>query len=260
MQNARQTKTDHDRDIGGPRSLTRVLGLLDTLSDTAEGLSLAELSVVLNSPKSSLLALLRPLVAEGYLMHEAGIYQLGSSIYRLAARMLANWDFPKLIRPYMVELAEFTGETVLLGVLNREAETLTYVEMTEGPHPIRYHVPVGTTRTLYGTASGRLLLAFAEKNWCDNYVSTVVFKTKTATPTTRTALKRELNLIRKEGVSTAIDLYVKGLTAIAAPVSNAAGQCIASLTLAGPTDRFKNELDALQKIVKDIANKASGIV
>ena len=49
-----------DREVGGPRSLTRLLGLFGILSKTAEGKSLAELSATLGSPKSSLLNLLRP--------------------------------------------------------------------------------------------------------------------------------------------------------------------------------------------------------
>ncbi|MFL6679759.1 MAG: helix-turn-helix domain-containing protein, partial [Burkholderiaceae bacterium] len=56
-----------DRDATGPRSLARLLGLFDVLSLMPNGMSLAELNVTLESPKSSLLNLLRPLVAEGYL-------------------------------------------------------------------------------------------------------------------------------------------------------------------------------------------------
>ena len=59
---------DSERDTTGPRSLTRLLGLFDVLSLTQNGMSLAELSATLAAPKSSLLNLLRPLVAEGYLI------------------------------------------------------------------------------------------------------------------------------------------------------------------------------------------------
>jgi DNA-binding IclR family transcriptional regulator len=249
-----------DREVGGPRSLTRLLGLFGILSNTAEGKSLAELSAMLGSPKSSLLNLLRPLVSEGYLIHEASMYRLGPSMYRLAAGVLSNWDFPTLIRPFMVELAERTRETVLLGVMNREAESLTYVEVIDCPHPIRYHIAVGTTRTLYASASGRLLLAYEEKAWCNAYLSSVAFKVKTATPVTRTALKKDLEAIRRNGVSCTIDLYSKGLSAVSAPVFNATGKCVASLTIAGPTERFRSELTLLTAIVQDVAAKASGIV
>ena len=257
---AAEPLAEPDRRMGGPRSLTRILGLFEVLSGTNAGMSLTELSENLGSPKSSLLHLLRPLVSEGYLTHENGTYRLGASLYRLAAGVLANWDFPRLVRPFMAELAQRTGETVLLGVLNREAESLTYVEIIDGPQPIRYHIPVGTTRTLYASSAGRLLLAYADRDWCKSYLASVIFKVRTATPVTRASLRREIETIRREGMSWTIDVYTKGLSAVAAPVFDAAGRCVASLSIAGPTDRSRTELDSLTDVVRDVASKASGIL
>jgi IclR family acetate operon transcriptional repressor len=249
-----------ERDVTGPRSLTRLLGLFDVLSLSPDGMSLAELNVTLESPKSSLLNLLRPLVAEGYLIHSSGIYRLGPSIFRLAAGVMSAWNFPKLIRPFMEELCARTEESVLLSVLNPEAEVMTYVEIIDSPHPVRYHIPVGTTRPLYASSAGRLLLAFSDKRWRDSYVATVQFKTKTAVPVTRALLARELERVRAEGVSVALDTYMVGLAAVAAPVFDAEGRCIAALNIAGPSDRFRDELEPLKAVVKEVAARASGAV
>jgi DNA-binding IclR family transcriptional regulator len=254
-------ETNGDRDVaGGPRSLTRLLGLFGVLSRAPDGMSLAELSVALESPKSSLLNLLRPLVAEGYLAHAQSVYRLGPSIFRLAAGVLAAWNFPKLIRPFLEELSTRTEETVLLGVLNREAEVLTYVDIIDSPHPVRYQIPIGTTRPLYASAAGRLLLAYADKKFRDDYLGSVAFKSKTAIPMSRSALKVELDRIRQEGVSWSIDAYMKGLAAVAAPVFDGDGKCVASLNIAGPSERFRVELDFLKATVKEVAGKASGVV
>ncbi|WP_280155435.1 IclR family transcriptional regulator [Piscinibacter sp. XHJ-5] len=249
-----------DRDAAGPRSLTRLLGLFNVLSTSPDGLSLADLNVTLESPKSSLLNLLRPLVADGYLIHSAGIYRLGPSIFRLAAGVMSAWNFPKIVRPFMEELGQLTGETVLLGVLNREAQVLTYVDIVDSPHPVRYQIPVGTTRPLYASASGRLLLAYADKAWRDGYLSTVEFTTKTAAPITRASLTRELERVRKDGLSVSIDWYSVGLSAVAAPVFDSEGRCIAALNIAGPTDRFRGDLENLKTMVKDVAARASEAV
>src|SRR5256885_15968201 len=69
----------------GPRSLARVLGLFDAVAKSADGLTLAKLSASLAAPKSSLLMLLRPLAAGGYLVHEGGRYRLGPAAFRLAS-------------------------------------------------------------------------------------------------------------------------------------------------------------------------------
>jgi IclR family transcriptional regulator, acetate operon repressor len=249
-----------ERDATGPRSLTRLLGLFGVLSQASHGMSLAELSVALESPKSSLLNLLRPLVAEGYLIHGNGAYKLGPSIYRLSASVMSAWNFPNIIRPFMEELSARTEETVLLSVMNNEAEALTYVEIIDSPHPVRYQIPVGTTRPLYASTAGRLLLAYADKKWLDSYLASVVFKTKTAIPVSRGALRQELEKIRAEGVSWSIDGYMKGLSAVAGPVFDASGRCVASLNIAGPSERFRSELDFLKMTVKEVTNKASGVV
>jgi len=249
-----------ERDASGPRSLTRLLGLFGVLSQTGNGMSLAELSVALESPKSSLLNLLRPLVAEGYLIHGNGAYRLGPSIYRLSAKVMAAWNFPSIIRPFMEELSVRTEETVLLGVMDPEAETLTYVEIIDSPHPVRYQIPVGTTRPLYASAAGRLLLAYSDKKWLDSYLSSVVFKAKTAIPISRGALRQELDKVRAEGVSWSIDAYMKGLSAVAGPVFDATGRCVASLNIAGPSDRFRSELDFLKGTVKEVTAKTSGVI
>jgi DNA-binding IclR family transcriptional regulator len=253
-------ETSADRDATGPRSLARLLGLFDVLSLMPNGMTLAELNVTLESPKSSLLNLLRPLVAEGYLIHSAGVYRLGPSIFRLAASVMSAWNFPRMIRPFMDELVERTGESALLGVLNQEAEVLTYVEIVDSPHPVRYQIRVGTTRPIYASTAGRLLLAYVGKPWRDQYVSTVAFKVKTAIPVTRASLIRELDKIRSEGVSSSIDGYSVGLAAVAAPVFDGEGRCIASLNIAGPSDRFRHDLESLKATVKDVAARASGLV
>jgi IclR family acetate operon transcriptional repressor len=249
-----------ERDASGPRSLTRLLGLFGVLSQATNGMTLAELSVTLESPKSSLLNLLRPLVAEGYLIHGSGVYRLGPSIYRLSASVMAAWNFPNIIRPFMEELSVRTEETVLLGVMNSEAETLTYVEIIDSPHPVRYQIPVGTTRPLYASAAGRLLLAFSEKKWLDSYLASVVFKAKTSIPISRGALRQELDKIRGEGLSWSIDGYMKGLSAVAGPVLDASGRCVASLNIAGPSERFRSELDFLKGTVKEVTARASGVI
>jgi IclR family transcriptional regulator, acetate operon repressor len=119
---------------------------------------------------------------------------------------------------------------------------------------------VGTTRPLYASTAGRLLLAYAEKKWLDSYLASVVFKTKTAIPVSRGALRQELEKIRAEGVSWSIDGYMKGLSAVAGPVFDASGRCVASLNIAGPSERFRSELDFLKMTVKEVTSKASGVI
>ncbi|MFA7269964.1 MAG: IclR family transcriptional regulator [Sterolibacterium sp.] len=257
----KQSKANNpvEQEVTGPRSLTRLLRLFDILSQKTGGMSLAELNIKLSTPKSSLLNLLKPLVAEGFLRHIEGSYLLGPSIYRLSARVLSAWSFSKLIRPFMLELSHRTEETVMLGVLDPETEYITYVEIINSPHPVRYQIPVGTTRPLYITTGGRLLLAYADKKWQDKYIASLTFKFRTIKRITGQFLKRELIQIRAEGVSCSMDMVLGGLSGVSAPVFDPNGHCVATLTIAGPTERFQRDLESLKAVVKEVAEKASGI-
>lgn len=250
-----------EKEFSSPRSVTRILGLFESLAGASDGLSLAELSVTLGSPKSSLLTLLRPLVAEGYLTHGSARYRLGPFIYRLAADILATRRFPKLIRPYLEELAARSGESVYLSVLDRETQTVTHIEGIDSSQAVRYVSPLGAPRPLYCTAAGCLLLAFQDKDWVDRYLRSAKLKAMTPrTITDRTVLRRELEKIRKDGIAISIGQLAQGAAGIAAPLFNADGTVAAALVIAGPANRLEQEIPALRELLTGVAALASGLM
>jgi IclR family acetate operon transcriptional repressor len=250
-----------NHEAGSPRSLMRLLGLFEAIAKTENGLTLARLSEVLDSPKSSLLLLLRPLVAKGYLLHEAGVYRLGAAIFRLASDILSTRSFPKLVRPLMEELAVRSQETVFLAAIDRDDAKVAYVERIDSPQAIRYTAPVGSARPLYCSAAGKLLLAFQDEAWRDEYLRAVKLKKMTPrTVTSRTALRSELEKIRKTGVAVSIGEAIPGAAGVAAPIFNADKSVAAALLIGAPVDRFQREHERLRGLVKELAAKASGLL
>lgn len=246
---------------GSPRSVTRILGLFEILSREPEGYSLAQLSSELGSPKSSLLMLLRPLVTEGYVLRAGSRYLLGPRIFNLAARVLEVRRFPRLLRPFLEELAERSQETVYVAVLDEHSKVLTFVDTLASPKLIRFVMPVGSVRPLYATAAGRLLLAYQSAEWREEYLQTV--PREALTPHTRTdsdALRAELVAIREMGMSVSIDEAVEGGGAVAAPVMGPENRVEAALVIAAPTARLRKQLPVFQNLVRSIAARASGLV
>jgi DNA-binding IclR family transcriptional regulator len=240
--------------------LTRLLRLFDVLAKTADGLSLAELNTALKSPKSSLLNLLRPLVADGFLNYSDGHYALGPAIFRLASSIMSTWNFSQLIRPFVDELARRTGETVYLGVLDRESKAINYVDSIESMHAIRYSVPIGAARPLYCTAAGRLLLAFASPEFQEEYLRTTRFQPCTPrTLTSREALVVELQRIVTTRIATSVGELFPEAADIAAPIVDADGRVVAALAIGGPTERMQPRIAELKPILAEVALRASGI-
>lgn len=244
----------------GPRALTRILRLLDILAKKSEGLTLAELNTVLESPKSSLLNLLRPLVSDGYLLHSHGLYRLGPTAFRLAANIMSVWNFGKLVRPFLEELAARSGESVYIGVLDREEQLITYIDTIESAKSVRYSISVGATRPLYCTAAGRVLLAFAEQRWQEQFVrSGRLVRHTEFTTTDRSSLRSKLEEIRRTGISLSISEMFVGSAAISAPLYGADGQVAAAIAIGAPADRFVDQVDTFRDIILDVAKRASGV-
>jgi DNA-binding IclR family transcriptional regulator len=250
-----------EKENGGPRSLSRLLGLFDALARSPDVLSLADLNVTLGSPKSSLLNLLRPLVGDGYLLHDVSRYRLGPAIFRLAAGIMSVWNFSKVLHPYLEELAGRCHETVYVGVLDREQGLITYVDVIESPMSVRYAMPVGTSRPLYCTAAGRLLLAHADDDWLEGYLHKT--KLERRTPQTiagRKELRAELEKVLQAGYSVSVGELLRESAGIAAPIVGSDGKVVAALAIGAPSDRFEVARPTLQEMLVDVARRASGIM
>jgi IclR family acetate operon transcriptional repressor len=223
-------------------------------------MTLAELNTVLESPKSSLLNLLRPLVADGYLNHDDGRYRLGPTIFRLAANIMSVWNFSNVIRPYLEELQQRSRESVYLGVLDRAAKAITYVDSIDSPHLVRYSVPVGAVRPLYCTAAGRVLLAFAESEFQEDYLRSTKLEARTdRTVSSRKALRAELDRILKTRLSVSVGEMFPESAAVAAPIFGAHGRIVAAMAVGGPSERLQPRIEELKPIIADVATRASGI-
>ena len=247
------------RKVTGPRSLMRLLRLFDALAKAKDGLSLAALNMELSSPKSSLLNLLRPLVADGFLTYDSGQYRLGPAIFRLSANIMSAWNLTSTLRPYLEELAQRARESVYLGVLDKIGKVITYVDAIESPHSVRFVVPIGGVRPLYSTAAGRVLLAYADEKFQDEYFRTV--KLEQLTPRTlsgRKAVKEELQRIRKTRISVSLGEMFPESAAISSPIFGAEGVAIAALAIGAPTERLNPRLAELRPIIFEVAARASG--
>ncbi len=246
-------------EVVGPRSLTRLLGLFDVLAKSKDGMTLAELNQALKSPKSSLLNLLRPLVVDGFLACDNGRYRLGPSIFRLAANIMSVWNFSSTMRPYLEELAQISEESVYLGVLDTVGSVITYVDSIDSPKAVRFSVPVGAARPLFSTAAGRVLLAFGDQDWVDEYLrNTKITAFTPYTVTSRKALRDELENIRRTRISVSMGETFPESGAIAAPIFGADGKLIAAIAIGAPVSRLEPRLPELRPIISDIAARASG--
>jgi IclR family transcriptional regulator, acetate operon repressor len=227
------------------QSADRVLQLLKSFDDTRVELGVAEIARALDVHKSTASRLAAALERAGFLARAGRRYRLGVEIIRLGAIALRSFDLVAMMQPGMEKVSQQTGETVNLAVpdgadvLNVAEVASTYILSCSGGW-------IGRRTRPHAVANGKVLLAYGAlplpaPRTLERYTPRTI--------TTLDALARELDQVREDGYAKAVAELEEGLVAVAAPVFDPAGTCVAALSVSGPEFRMLPEaLDGLGQL------------
>jgi DNA-binding IclR family transcriptional regulator len=237
------------------RAANRVLDVFEYLAISGETTTLAALSTRMNVAKSSLLPLLRTLVARRW------VEQPRPATYRIPAGPLfgGRWspgrlELSEVARPFLVRLSAETGECSVLGVLPKAGDSVVYIDKVDSTQTIRYTAELGAIRPLHCTSSGLAVLAFMPADRRDALLKKMKLSKFTShTVTNKDALVRRLNEVVRTGVAVSIQEFNLGATAIAAPIRDHNSEVHAACALAGPSDRMRANLKRNKEAVKEAA-------
>jgi DNA-binding IclR family transcriptional regulator len=238
------------------RATDRVIDILELAAASGEGLALKDVSRGVETPKSSLLPLLRTLTSRGYLEQgQAGEYRLGPKAVELGVRSRGRQALVEAARPALEALMRRTGETVFLAILTGDGTGITYVDKVESEQIIRYSSGVGDRRPLHATASGKAMLAFLpEPRRAEILASVELVRYTERTIATLPALRASLDEVRRAGVCVNVEEIVPGACGIGAPILDQGGAVLAACAIGGPTDRLRPRLRELAADVKATAD------
>lgn len=246
-----------DRRLNAPQSVTRVIQILEALCASPRPISLADLSRLLNMPKSSMAALLRGLAEIDFVMPSEGAFRLGPAAFGLGSALLEarrRFQSSDLVRDGMRKLAERSGETVLFGVRDEDGATMTYVDVVESRNAVRFMVSVGDRRPLFCTAGGRALLAAgADEDLCAYLEGLQPDQLTDQTETSIAQLAEAIAAVRESGVAQTVDQAADGVTGTASVIRDAAGTVIGALIVAAPSSRLQDRRAELERLVLEAA-------
>jgi DNA-binding IclR family transcriptional regulator len=246
---------------GGPRSVARVLQLLERLAGAPHGASLATLAVETGAPKATLLGLLRGMAAEGFAAQANGAWHLGPEAHGLARAILAGQGSGGLEasgRPALERLAEATGESAMLAVLAPDRSAMVYTEKVESRTALRFTATVGDHRPIHCTASGRVMLAYSPPPWPEEFLRKARLAPSTGSSVTdRRSLRRIVAAVREQGHAVTLGEATEGVVGVAAPVFDARGGVVAAIVLAAPLARAQPKLAGLVRQVRQVGRELS---
>ncbi len=229
------------------RSVERAIDILNCFTKERLALTLTEISKQVGLAPSTALRIVTTLVNNNFLAknEETQKYCLGYNIAQLGLLCFYNMDLRDISKPYMYRLKDIYNESVSL--YTTQGNYRVCIERIESTHPLRRVVNIGDNLPLTRGASGRLLLAYMEKE-------VIRYLLEDDPYTTEEAIVR----VRQLGYAVSQGEREEGVTSIAAPIFNAQNKVIAALSISGPSIRFaEEEMPERINSVKECAEKVS---
>ncbi|GAB3296908.1 IclR family transcriptional regulator [Parasphingorhabdus pacifica] len=234
---------DQTRARGGGalvQSVDRAVTVLEMLARNGES-GITEIAGELGVHKSTASRLVSVLETRGLVeqLGERGKYAVGFGMVRLAGAAIERMDLPRLGRPFCESLASELGETVNLAV--RDDEVAINISQARGTASVTAHNWVGQRTPLHATSSGKVLLACADPEDQDKLLDRELERYTTRTVVAPEELRKDFDLIVRDGYATSYEELELGLNAAAVAVHDDQGGVIAALSASGPSYRFSRK-------------------
>jgi DNA-binding IclR family transcriptional regulator len=222
-------------------TVAKAIHIVEILASKADvGISLADLSSLINMPKSSTHRYLGTLQELGLAERkDSDRYCLGAKVIEIAGAFLAKSDLRNESQWVMNELAKKTGETIHLAVPS--AREVVYIAKIESPHALGMSSHIGSRLPMYCTSLGKAILAFSNPDLLEAVLSDELKARTTHTKTSPTALHAELVNIRSQGFALDDEENEPGIRCVGAPVLDYSGKAIAAISISGPCERITLE-------------------
>ncbi len=223
------------------QSLGRVLDVLALFTRERPELSLSEIAELLEWPVATAHRATSTLAEREFLARDPQTkrFRLGLGVARLVAPLLDRLGLPDLARPQLRALADETGETVNLAVLDR-ADVL-YLLSYPGRFHLRVQATPGMRLPAHCTALGKCMLAQLDPEEARRRLGPEPYAALTSmTARTWAALAPQLEAARANGYALSVGEYESGLLACAVPVGTSLGP-VAAINVAASATRVSPE-------------------
>jgi len=223
------------------KAFVKGLRLVEALAHSDAPRGISDLAKDLALTKSNVHRLLQTLQSHGYVRQVPlnSSYELTTKIWELGSHVIRRMDLVTLARPAMIRLAEQTGETVHLSVL--EDIDVIYLDKIESAHHIRAHTSVGSRAPAYTVATGKAMLAHMPDDYLERFRPHLRAYTET-TRTTIEALAEDIRQTRVQGFAVVPQgEWRDGIAACACAILGRSGELVGAIGISGPDTRVKRK-------------------
>lgn len=231
----------------GIQVISRAAQILRELKTDNSGQSLGELATQTGLPRSTVQRIVNALIVEGFVTTSGkdGDLRLGPEVQALAAA--GRVDITVMMRPWLEQLAEETGETVDLARF--DGTHMTFVDQVAGRNRLSAVSVPGLQFPLVNTANGKAVLALLPKEEVNRLCAI-------NTPgKERNALLEELRETRTSGLALDLDDHTPGISAAGIAFRTVGGEVFA-VSIPAPSERFIKKRKAITQALESFRTAA----
>jgi IclR family pca regulon transcriptional regulator len=217
---------------------------MKALSVPAPGLTLAEVARDTGLTRAAVRRFLLTLAELGYVRADGGRFSLTPRVLELGHTYLSSLTLPELAQPHLRELVEQVHESSSMSVL--DGSDIVYVAREPTRRIMTVAIAVGTRFPAHVTSMGRVLLADLAPDALDAFLEGVQLEPLTAqTLTTESAIRNELERVRRQGYAIVDQELEQGLRSVAVPVRDHRGRAVAAVNVSAHATR--KTLDGIRR-------------
>jgi DNA-binding IclR family transcriptional regulator len=258
---ARVAKTDAspERATYQIRALERGLDIIEAFSVEDPELSLAHIAERTGLPKPTALRLLSVLAQRGYVewLSATERYRLGVRAFEAGSVYLQSTSIEAEAEPYMRALADTTGQTANLGILDRAQ--VVHIQVVAPDRPVHYWATVGKREDAHLSGLGKVLMSGLDAPERDAILKDFHFEQRTPkTIGSKQAMQAEIEKVRLQGYALDDEESNLGLRCVAAPIHDGRERIVAALSISGVIGEFSDDdLPRLIAATRDAADSIS---
>ncbi|MEO7392507.1 MAG: IclR family transcriptional regulator [Ramlibacter sp.] len=218
--------------------LVKAFQLLDLFTRDQPDWTRPELLTATGLSRSTLSRLVRFLHGRGMLSYSdrTGRYALGVAAIDLGRRAARESSLMKLCAETLKQLADQTGETVMLTAYDaRQAKVICLEQIPSVKEGLRVFERIGAAFPLYRGASSKAVLAFLPES---EMASVLTLMQREDPGSDALRLRDELKAVRESGLATSIEETYPGVAGLAVPVLAGDGIPLGSIAVAAPIIRM----------------------
>lgn len=182
-------------------------------------------------------------------------YSLGPAALALGLAYLRHIDLRDQARAVLRDLSARTSETATLSI--RRGDDRIYVDQVTPAREVIMTVQLGVPYPLHAGASSKAFLAQLPEPDLERYLARQLQPLTSITLTDPKELGRELTEIRERGCAISYGERQEGAASIAAPVFDHEGRAAAVVSVCGPVERFRREVEQLAPVLVEATDRLS---